>query len=600
MRQLISQWPNRQPALNELPELPLLDVDEALLSVKPEWERLVDNHQLFNHLVCVQNLLNRCKSPTHLEKHSEGESIKEWYRSWRTATVRPHMLDLLCPPMQLLPIINGSSNIDATVTPTKAQVAMKPPTFNRKFIRETAYHPPADVTSSSLVQSAAQTLNRRPNIHSELQGIVSHFAKSEDPVRAAYGKDLSSSLSALQEVTRKGSCNPSSVAPVIDVIVLNQAISSSQEYLQLEFISICELMVKGHQWHQHGGLLPDITPRTLLEALQKGKGAIGSDTIQSRILNYAQSIVGLQHLLRIRNANLRKDTIQLASEARSVAHAGWRVEDHVDWLLLEIEFNLIIREDQLKVAQAMIASPSSTSNFVLQMNMGQGKSSVIIPMVAAALANGKNLVRVVVPRSLLLQAAQVLSSRLGGLLNRGIKHIPFSRKSPTDIESLKAYHNLHLETFNRRGIILALPEHLLSFQLSGLQELSNGCMSQSNFMIKLQAWFSRKARDILDECDHMLAVKTQLIYPSGAQSPVDGHPNRWKVVQVRVFGIFSTPFKFLFHDLVKAGVRVRWTGKPRRLCVWTITLWQKGNLSKEDALSLVIPKNVNGMLTTCS
>lgn len=50
-------------------------------------------------------------------------------------------------------------------------------------------------------------------------------------------------------------------------------------------------------------------------------------------------------------------------------------------------------------------------------------------------------------------------------------------------------------------------------------------------MIRLQGWFARKARDILDECDHMLAVKTQLIYPSGAQSPVDGHPNRWKMVQ---------------------------------------------------------------------
>ena len=50
-------------------------------------------------------------------------------------------------------------------------------------------------------------------------------------------------------------------------------------------------------------------------------------------------------------------------------------------------------------------------------------------------------------------------------------------------------------------------------------------------MIKLQSWFSRKARDILDECDHMLAVKTQLIYPSGAQSPVDGHPSRWRLIQ---------------------------------------------------------------------
>ena len=192
------------------------------------------------------------------------------------------------------------------------------------------------------------------------------------------------------------------------------------------------------------------------------------------MLHYAEAIVGVQQLLRVRDAHLQRDQIQLANERRNIAHVGWKPEDHIDWLLLEIDFNLIIREDQLQVAQAMIASPKTASNFVLQMNMGQGKSSVIIPMVAAALANDKNLVRVVVPRSLLLQAAQILSSRLGGLINRKIKHVPFSRKSRTDIESIKAYHKLHLDVFEGHGILLALPEHLLSFQLSGLQELSNG------------------------------------------------------------------------------------------------------------------------------
>ena len=95
-------------------------------------------------------------------------------------------------------------------------------------------------------------------------------------------------------------------------------------------------------------------------------------------------------------------------------------------------------------------------------------------MVATALAGDGNLVRVVVPRSLLLQAAQLLSSRLGGLINRKTKHVPFSRKSRTDIEFTKAYHQLHRAIHQSRGILLALPEHLLSFQLSGLQELSNG------------------------------------------------------------------------------------------------------------------------------
>ncbi|KAH8635797.1 hypothetical protein IG631_11198, partial [Alternaria alternata] len=45
------------------------------------------------------------------------------------------------------------------------------------------------------------------------------------------------------------------------------------------------------------------------------------------------------------------------------------------------------------------------------------------------------------------------------------------------------------------------------------------------------AYLSSIARDILDESDVSLAVKTQLIYPSGKQTTVDGHPHRWKVAQ---------------------------------------------------------------------
>lgn len=258
--------------------------------------------------------------------------------------------------------------------------------------------------------------------------------------------------------------------------MLDQSLSSAQAELQKNLDNLQRLAVKGYKWLQLGRLLPDVTPLTLLGALQNGGSSKMSGVVRAHAFSYAKSIVNLQHLLRIQAARRRQDAIQLASEAASVAHVGWQVEDHVDWLLLEIDFNLIIREDQLQVAQAMIASPTSTSNFVLQMNMGQGKSSVIIPMVAAALAGNQNLVRVVVPRSLLLQAAQLLTSRLGGLINRRVKHIPFSRKTQTDIASIKAYHQLHLDTFTGQGIILTLPEHLLSFQLSGLQELSNGCV----------------------------------------------------------------------------------------------------------------------------
>lgn len=288
------------------------------------------------------------------------------------------------------------------------------------------------------------------------------------------GQDLDRSLYALQQkINEKANVATQSTLRV-NTPVLNEAILSSRKEMQAKLDFIRESMVTGHKWLKIGGLLPVLTPLTLLETLRDGARAKSRGTIQADIISYAESIVRLQQLLRIQVAHRQDDKIQLANERRNIAHASWRTEDHIDWLLLEIDFNLVIREDQLQVAQAMIASPTTISNFVLQMNMGQGKSSVIIPMVATALAEDGNLVRVVVPRSLLLQAAQLLSSRLGGLIGRKTKHIPFSRKSRTDTESIKAYHELHRDIHRSRGVILALPEHLLSFQLSGLQELSNG------------------------------------------------------------------------------------------------------------------------------
>ncbi|KAL8797954.1 MAG: hypothetical protein Q9182_007082 [Xanthomendoza sp. 2 TL-2023] len=372
-RHLLSQWPLREATIKAPPGLPLLNVHEALLSVKPEWERLSDNHLLSEH-----------------------------------------------------------------------------------------------------VSDGAKQTSERPRPTSELEEIVSHFCESVDPVKKTYGQDLSRSLLALQQEHRNYPDALSLTILRVDTGLLNEAIMSLEKLLQTRFAFIHASMIKGHKWLELGGLLPVLNPLTLLESLHNYSRPSSHATIQAHILSYAASIVSLQQLLRIRGAHQQADQIQLANEIRNIAHTSWKVEEHIDWLLLEIDFNLIIREDQQQVAQAMIASPSTVSNFVLQMNMGQGKSSVIIPMVATALARNKNLVRVVVPRSLLLQAAQLMSSRLGGLINRRIKHIPFSRKSPTDLHSIRAYHKLHSDILKDRGVILALPEHLLSFQLSGLQEMSNG------------------------------------------------------------------------------------------------------------------------------
>src|SRR5579862_6830617 len=120
-----------------------------------------------------------------------------------------------------------------------------------------------------------------------------------------------------------------------------------------------------------------------------------------------------------------------------------------------------------------------------------------MPMVAAVLADTKKLLRVIIPKPLLLQTAQLLHARLGGLLGREVRHVPFSRKTPTDSDTIEAFYKIHNEIRKSSGVMLCLPEHILSFMLSGLQRLSDGLTSEATTMIEVQAWKRKVCRDVL-------------------------------------------------------------------------------------------------------
>ena len=161
-----------------------------------------------------------------------------------------------------------------------------------------------------------------------------------------------------------------------------------------------------------------------------------------------------------------------------------------------------------------------------------GKTSCILPMAAAILASKKQLLRLIVPKALLLQTAQTMQSRLGGLVGREIRHVPFSRRTMTTPNMLQLYSKLHRDILCSCGVMLTTPENILSYKLSGLQRLADLRLKEAEEMIGFQSWLTDTCRDVLDESDFTLAVKTQLIYPSGPQLSVDGHPSRWEVAQI--------------------------------------------------------------------
>ena len=556
-RHLLSQWPVREPSISglRLEDVPLLDTEGVFQVIKPEWEHLFANHELSEHLSCVQNILETCQATEPFPALPTSEGEQSFFLTPAMTNTRPTLHSLLYKLLKLpreeeraalgdlsngiQPNLNGHSIVTLRTIVSASQE-------------------PTKISSLQIRNDAAKRPSADNALMNELGSIIHPFANSEDPVRQAYGEDLQSSMRALahsrSETPQKGMLS----TPAVDLAEIAVSTSSSQITLNNRLDSIRKALTQGEGWLEAGAMLPYITPVSLLEMLRPFTMEKNMSVARDVIVNYGENITHLQHTLRIHGAVLREDTIQLLNETQIVSQRSWQARDHPDWLLLEIDFNVRIRPDQHEVAVAMTSS-SSNGSFCLQMNMGQGKSSVIIPMVVAQLADKKNLVRIVVPRPLLLQTAQLLQARLGGLIGRKIKHVPFSRRSSTAIHDLETYQQFHLDLLHGGGAILTLPEHLLSFQLSGLQELSHGHIQQAEVMMRLQEWFMRRCRDILDECDHMLAVKTQLIYPSGAQTMVDGHPGRWKLVQelLRLVKVHVGPLRRQFPSSieVKEGSR---------------------------------------------
>jgi hypothetical protein len=264
------------------------------------------------------------------------------------------------------------------------------------------------------------------------------------------------------------------------------------------------------------------------------------------LVKYGIAITVLQRAKRMLNYVSDAD---LLNELMNPGHEGWNPLKYPDWVLLEIENNILIRPVQAQIASCMMSPPQSASS-VMQLNMGEGKSSVIVPIVAATLATGQMLVRVVVLKPLANQMFHLLVKKLGGLLNRRVYQLPISRKLRPDLAISRLIRTTYEECQRSCGVLLVQPEHILSFDLMGIDQLLLGNTDVGNDLIKTQRWLNSFSRDILDESDEILSVRFELIYTMGTQTDLEFSPERWQIIQhmLEIFNKFAKELVDKFPD----------------------------------------------------
>ncbi|KAK5107672.1 hypothetical protein LTR62_000907 [Meristemomyces frigidus] len=152
---------------------------------------------------------------------------------------------------------------------------------------------------------------------------------------------------------------------------------------------------------------PRVSPSWFLSQLRFGRREKLTTAWRACLVQYATIFT-----IYFRAGRLLKcshSTEDLIAELRNIPHTNWNTSEHLDALSLEVESNLTIRPVQEEIAMEMRSEHGH--NRCMKLHMGQGKSSVIVPMVAAAVADGTKLVRVVVAKAQSKQMAQMLIAK---------------------------------------------------------------------------------------------------------------------------------------------------------------------------------------------
>lgn len=280
--------------------------------------------------------------------------------------------------------------------------------------------------------------------------------------------------------------------------------------------------------------LPRLDHKFLLAQLSnRNWRCITNDGWKECIISYAKATAHLQRAERMLILAEGGNLLELQREIDNPGHSNWDATDHPEWLLLEVENNLLIRPVQATIANEMAVEQSTIGNTVLQLNMGEGKSFVIIPIVAAKLADGKKLVRVIVPKEQSVQTRQILTSKLGGLLDRRVEYLPISRAMKMTSEKANFIANLLTSCARQGSVLLVQPEEVLSLRLitiemsqQNFKEGTDGKSAQ-NILSGIHDYMHESARDIIDESDQVLRPSYELVYTMGAAVPVELSPDRW-------------------------------------------------------------------------
>lgn len=343
-----------------------------------------------------------------------------------------------------------------------------------------------------------------------------------------YVEDLRVSSESLRENNGERVCVlPSDAGQILEQYAIDCRASFEAAHNAI-MESLNKEPLSGRSLAFRASMVPRLVTRTLIQSLSAKAIPALLQTWKECIIQYALILIELQRSLRLLRHS--SNVVDLLNE---IAHGGHREREqyeYPEWLVFEIENDVSVRPIQAQIAREII-SPASSANTVMQLNMGEGKSSIIVPIAAAALADGNRVVGVVVLKPLASQMRHLLIQKLGGLLGRRLHYMPVSRSMQMDSSKAQSVREMYEDCMRTGGILLVQSEHINSFEMMVAEQTIFGEAVLARTLKETSRWVQENSRDILDESDEILSVRFELVYTMGTQRAVDLSPERWQLVQ---------------------------------------------------------------------
>jgi hypothetical protein len=216
----------------------------------------------------------------------------------------------------------------------------------------------------------------------------------QSPYESKYASDLQHSLKSLELFKTHSSVDFGDVA---SLALLEDHLQACRAHLEVIYTKLYDQAVANVCFSN--GHVPYYAPRLcstiLLQQIHPLALGFLHHSWGEAITQYAVAHTAAQRAQRLLRA-AKIDRSEFVTEFRNQGHTNWHPGEDPEALLMEVEGEFTLREVQVDIAAEMRASDGQ--NAVMQLNMGEGKSSVIVPLIVIASATDNRLARVIVAK----------------------------------------------------------------------------------------------------------------------------------------------------------------------------------------------------------